>query len=442
MSVPVPSSALARGFEGPDHRARVQDALCAGEIAVWGEVEQAVLRSHESGELHADITERYARLVGACEQPAYCNRARTKLETTADDVHAFWLHILGTCGELPDRVHFRDYDAEPGAVASFYTAGDHPPHREGADDGALILATERLVARGALDEPLAAAIDTLLATEHPEAAQRLAALVPTANIDVARALTEGLVGQSHPDAIAVVEAACERTDEVRFCDPKPAPPQPDHTADWLADLDAASADPDRAMGLLEAHGDQRDQAVAHLASCGAPCAPQASLIDGDTTRFDEADALGLTPRPDRAGRAAFDHDWTALLHGRGRLATVDLDVDGAMLHDRVGRTLARLADPALDRVWFHELAPVDATPGTLAIEVDDRRFEVPLADETGRYDIDAVLALVNHALDARDAGWALHRLASDDADLAVVVALPDGALAALTEPGALTLHTP
>lgn len=427
LAIPVPSTAVLTGFDDDTHRARVEDALCQGEVAVWGELAQAVATSLGKGENHADVTARYTSLVEGCEDRGYCGWARGKVPNTDGEIQWFWLSVLATCGDLQDRPHYRDLDAEARQVATFYTLGSLAPHREPADDGALIVATERLLQRGGLDDTIKAALWSLLRLDHPEAAETLAPLVPIATLDAKDELLRGLAGQSAPAAIAAIAAACAETpDKDGVCGVEPKGPFPGHDDRWLAEL-AATADPDRAQALLDAHPELHDAARAHLASCAEACARPASLLTGDGAVLARLDELGVTPRTDRADRPAFSDSTASALEGRGRLLRVD--PAAKLTNDALLRRLARLADLDPYGVWFHDLVRADGAT-VAVVETPDHHWEIA----AGPSDLDACLTLLNHVLGALDRDV---RLAEwrPEGSTRLVVAVPPAALDAFRAEG-------
>ncbi len=427
VDVPSPSSALARGFADPAARARVADALCFGERAVWARVEQAVLDSLRRGEVHGDVSSRYARLVGTCDHPGYCAWARERIANSDGEIQAFWEHVLATCGAVQDRPRYRDLDADARMVATFYTAGTVPVFRDPADDGALILATERLVRRGADDPVLRDAIWALLRLDDPEPAEALAPLVADAPLDVADELLKGLAGQSAPAAVEVVTAACRaHPGKAGVCVAEPKPARPSPPDRWVAAL-FADPDPDQVAALLDAHPEWRDLAAAHAQQCGAPCAPAASLVAGDTARVDRLVEAGVAPRADRQGTAAFTDTWAHALHGMGRLARLAPTLSSEQVLARLGRVLE--LDPA--EFAYREDADDQGRPEA-AVEHGGTRYAVR-ADPG---DLDALITLVNHV--ARQVDHPLHLVAlPPEGQVRQVAALTDEAEALLAAEGAI-----
>ena len=413
VRIPAPSSAVETGFDDPAHRARVSDALCFGEPAVWGAVEQAVSESIRSGDTFADVTDRYTRLVGACDLPAHCAWARKRYPNSDGEIQGFWLHVLATCGDLEDRVLFRDLDAEPRAVATYYTAEPLPPHRMGADDGALLLATERLIARGGNKQLVEDAAWSLLAHENPEAAESLVGLLDSANLDVKDVLKKALSGQT---------IACEAHPEL--CG-NPRPERPTEELRWMAQL-GATRDPDAVTALVDEHPDYRDKALPALEECGDPCTPQHTLVSGDTAVSDELDGLGVTWREDRAGRSAFGDSLASGLHGRGRLVRIDPSAEPDNEH--LLRHLLRIAgaDPA--EVFGSDVIDSDGTRRA-AIETIEHRWQIAVDG----VDLDACVTLTNHALSELGTGLQLVELEAQGA-MRAVAAVPTEAVAALSPP--------
>lgn len=427
VEIPRPSTAVETGFADPAHRSRVGDALCFGEPAVWGQVEQAVASSLRNGENFADVTGRYASIIGTCDLPAHCGRARQRFPNSDGEIQAFWLHVLATCGDVTDRALFRDLDVEPRAAATFYTAKPVPPHRVGADDGALMLATERLIQRGGNDPILQDALWSLLRLDNPEAAERMAALVPIASLHVEDEILKGLAGQSHPDAAAIIEAECaENPDKQDVCGVEPKAPFPTEQEQWVAKL-AATPHPDRVRAMLAENPEFHDAGLEHLSACGEPCSRVKSLVDGDTTVSAQLDALGVTWRSDRMGGAAFGESIASGLHGRGRLARIDPGTTAD--NEVVLRHLVRILE--LEPAEHYGSDVIDPEGQRKAgIEIPGHRFEIAVEG----VDLDACITLVNHALQALDHGWILIELAPSGS-VRQIAAVPVDAAAELTPPG-------
>ena len=394
---------------------------------MWGQVEQAVATSMRGGDLFADVTARYTSLIGECDAPGHCAWARQRYPNSDGEIQGFWMHVLATCGDEQDRVLFRDLEAEPRAVARFYTAQPLPPFRLGADDGALLLAVERLIQRGANEPVLQEALWTLLRVDNPEAAEQLAAVVDGANLDVRDEILKGLAGQSHEAAVAAVSRACDATpDKADICSVASKPQRPSERDRWLAKL-AAAPSPDRVQGLLEAHPEHEEAAVEHLSACGEPCSRALTLVAGDSTVSDELDALGVTWRSNRVGGSAFADSVISGLEGRGRLVSLDLATEPDNEH--VLRHLLRIADVDPAEMYGSDVVRPDDVR-VAALETLASRWEVPVDG----VDLDACITLTNHALEAVGAGQVLVEMQPDGARRRIA-ALPTEAVSALSPPG-------